>query len=140
MTNAKISRRTLILYSTLLPIYLWHSTSKAADSSDAQAKWNQLTPEKQELVRKRWTDFKAMPRERRDQLRAAMQRFAGLSPESQEHIRENWKSWKSFSPQQREEIRKNYARFQAMTPEKRAALNEKYQDWKKQNDESKKKK
>jgi hypothetical protein len=138
-TNNKFSRRTMIICSVLLPVYFWRETASASDTTDAQAKWNQLTPEQQELVRKRWDEFKAMPRERRDQLRAALRRFASLSKESQQRIRENWQTWKSMSPSDREKIRRNYARFQAMSPEKRAALSEKYQQWKKQNDEKKRK-
>ena len=96
----------------------------AAEDSTALSRWNSMTPEQKETIKKRWADFKAMKPEEKKEIVDSYQAFMALSEDQRKTIEKNYEHWKTLSKEEQDAISKRYAEWKNLTEEQRSSLTE----------------
>jgi len=90
--------------------------------------WNDLSPDEQAALKRRFERFKNLSPEQQERLRARWHKFKELSPEKRQAIRERWRSFRGMSAEHRELLKKRHARWQKMPPERREIIRKRVQE------------
>ncbi len=125
---------------------LWLAQTDA-DPSDARRRWESLSPEQKQRLRKRleqWKNLdpdqkarlenrlerlKNLPPEQRQRVIKNWRRFKNLPPEKQRRIREKYKRWQTLDEEDKRRIRNRYQRYRQMSPEQRQQFQERRRQW-----------
>ena len=100
------------------------SVSTAGTDDAALSRWNKMSEDQKDLIKKRWAEFKAMKPEEQQEILSSYQSFRSLSEEQQKQIQKNYEHWKTLSKEQQDAIAKRYAEWKSLTEEERAKLSE----------------
>lgn len=63
-------------------------------------RYEDLTPEQREKLRKRRDDFRSLPPEERERIRNAREKFRKMSPEKRQELKDKWKK---MTPEERKQ-------------------------------------
>jgi hypothetical protein len=107
----QISRRHF-LKLTGLALIAGGLVSKVQASESAQSpareRWNKLSEDEKQKLRKKWQAFKSLPPERQEKIRENYRKFRSLSPERQERVKTRIRKFKSLPPERRQEVRQKW--------------------------------
>jgi uncharacterized membrane protein len=75
------------------------------DIKSARERWNNLTPEQKDRLRKRYKWWKSLSPEKKAKIR---ERYRQMSPEQRRRLREKLKRWQNLSPERKKQLREQY--------------------------------
>ncbi len=109
-------------------------------------RWNKLSPEKQEELKRKyeqwkglseetrkkvldnWDRFQKMSQSERREIMKNLREFERLGLAEKVRIKEHFEHWRSLTPERREEIKRKFRKFKALSPEEREAVLERIRD------------
>ena len=73
-------------------------------------RWESLTPEKRQELRRRMERYRELSPEDQELFRRRYKQWQDISPDERQRMRENLKDWDALSPQERDQIRQRFRR------------------------------
>src|SRR5512138_132820 len=122
-------RRPARLLTALLLVFVAVS-AWANEPSSAGVRWQDLTPEQQEILHRLEPRWDQLPHARQRELAQGAQRWASLSPEEQAEARERMKHWRSLDDEERREMRRRFREFKSLPSEQQERIRAHYERFK----------
>jgi len=91
-------------------------------SEQAGARWDELTPVEQHLLKSYEDQWDRLPLERQQRLAHGARRWSGMTTEERDEARQNFQRWRQMTPEERDVMRQRFERFRRLPHEERASL------------------
>ncbi len=106
----------MVLGASLMPVV-----------AQAQAKWSELTPARQEALSPLGPQWEKLSTNQRKKWVGIADRLPQMKAEEQKRLKTNMATWAKLTPEQRRQARENYQKMREVPKDQKQALHKEYQ-------------
>ena len=88
--------------------------------------FDDLSPEEQEQIKKKYKEWESLPSEEKKILRQRMNRLKEMQPQERQRFQQRFQQWQHLSPKERQKLQEYLDRWEDLSPKERDAIRRRF--------------
>lgn len=91
-------------------------------------RWQDLSPEEKEKMRRKYQEWKSLPPEEKQIIRQRMHQLKRMPPQQRNLYQQLFQQWQHISPDERKQLQKDLDNWERLTPQQQESIRRRFTD------------